>query len=156
MWFSFDRGRIYGLHGLGDEAGQELHRGWISIGHFLNLIDNLSIEQGLIRPDCDFVGRGNQLNQFRMKHFRDLPEQVQRRPLAAGLDIDHRCPADSEVLSQQILAHALDLSRLTDFPSQYAINLVEVRHERKVQFGAGRGQRRQTCLLQKRVCMVSS
>jgi hypothetical protein len=33
------------------------------------------------------------------------------------------------VLSQQILADALDLSRLTDFPSQYTIDLVEVRHE---------------------------
>ena len=156
MRFSFGRGRIYGLHGLGDKAGQELHCGRISIGHFFNLIDDLSIEQGLIRPDCDFVGRRNQLNQFRMKHFRDLPEQVQWRPLAAGLDIDHRCPADSEVLSQQILAHALDLSRLTDFPSQYTINLIEVRHERKVQFQAGSGQREQTCLLQKRVCMVNS
>ena len=156
MKFSFDRGRISGLHGLGDKTGQKFHRGRISIGHFLNLIDDLPIEQGLIRPDGDFVRRGNQLNLFRMKHFRDLPEQVQGRPLAAGLDIDHRCPADSKVLSQQILAHALDLPRLTDFPSQYTINLVEVRHERKVQFQAGSGQRGQTCLLQKRVCMVSS
>src|SRR5579862_6814591 len=129
MRFSFDRGRIYGLHGLGNKAGQKFHCGGISIGHLFNLIDDLPIEQGLIRPDCDFVGGGNQVNQFRMKHFRDLPEQVQGRPLAAGLDIDHRGPADSEVLSQQILAHTVDFSRLTDFPSQYTINLVEVRHE---------------------------
>jgi len=51
------------------------------------------------------------------------------------------------VLGQQILAHALDFSRLTDFPSQYTINLVEVRHERKVQFLARTGQLWQTRLL---------
>jgi hypothetical protein len=137
MRFSFDCGRIYSLYSLRNKAGQKFHRGRISVGHLFNLINDLSIEQGLIRPDRDFIGRGNQINQFGMKHFRNLPKEVQRRPLAAGLDIDHRCPADSEVLSQQILAHAVDLSRLTDFPSQYTINLVEVRHERKVQFGAG-------------------
>ena len=89
MSFSFARGRIYSLYSLGDKAGQELHSGRISIGHFFNLIDDLSIEQGLIRPDGDFVRRRNQLNQFAMKHFGNLSEQVQRRPLAAGLDIDH-------------------------------------------------------------------
>jgi len=128
---------IHGLYGLRYKACQKFNRGRISIGHLFNLIDDLFVEQWLIRPDCHFIRRGNQLSQFRMKHFRNLPEQVQGRPLAASLDANHRCAADSEVLSQQILAHALDLSRLTDFPSQYTINLVEVRHERKVQFGAG-------------------
>jgi hypothetical protein len=87
-----------------------------------------------------------------MKHFGNLPEQVQRRPLAASLDIDHGSPADSEVLSELILAHALDLSRLTDFSSQYTINLVEVRHEREsTVFGGTRSNEarlfaQQTCL----------
>ena len=93
-------GRLNGSHGLGDEASQKLDGGRIAIGHFFNLIDNLPVKQALIRPDGNFVGRGNQVNQFGMKHFGNLPEQMQGRALTAGLDIDHRGAADSEVLRQ--------------------------------------------------------
>jgi hypothetical protein len=42
-------------------------------------------------------------------------------PQPAYLDINHGCPADSELLRKQIVTQMLAVSHLTDFPSQYSI-----------------------------------